>query len=125
MKYHSCVFPTPGAPQISVIFVSCTPPPRMLSSAEQKVMMKPCVCSSSRSSRAVHFLVLPDPPAVFAASPAHSCLTTCNASSASSLEIPISRRDKVTRSCFVFTSNLFRIQTENTACLAEPDTSAA
>jgi hypothetical protein len=39
--YHNCVFPTPGTPQISVVFIKGTPPPRILSSAEQKVIMKP------------------------------------------------------------------------------------
>lgn len=50
--YLNCVFPTPGAPQSSVIFPSGTPPPSMLSTFAEKVTMYPCCCSALNNSRA-------------------------------------------------------------------------
>lgn len=38
--HPSCVLPSPGPPQTSVICCRPTPPPRMLSSPAQKVMMR-------------------------------------------------------------------------------------
>ena len=55
--YPICVFPTPGAPQNSVIFPTGTPPPNMSSSCSQKVTMLPDDCSCCRRSKA---FLLPD-----------------------------------------------------------------
>ena len=55
--YPICVFPTPGAPQNSVIFPTGTPPPNMSSSCSQKVTMLPDDCSCCRRSQA---FLLPD-----------------------------------------------------------------
>lgn len=74
--YQSWVFPTPGASQTSVLFPAGRPPPRAVSSAEQKVKMVPSSCSVSRSSCAVS---LP----VAALSWPDSHLTGCRTSTAS------------------------------------------
>ena len=50
------VFPTPGAPQNSVILVNGTPPPSISSNFWENVTMDWCDSSSWRASSAVHFL---------------------------------------------------------------------
>ncbi len=85
LPYHSWVFPTPGAPQISVVFPTGTPPPRALSRAEQNVTMLPTACSWCRRSRAVRLSV-----AALCWWGWPSSLNICSTSTASSCEIPAS-----------------------------------
>lgn len=52
LHYLIWVFPTPGAPHISVILPRGTPPPSMASTLAQKVTIYPCNCSALSSSSA-------------------------------------------------------------------------
>ena len=52
ISHHICVLPIPGAPQISVIFVSGTPPPKMESSSCENVTTDCWQASSCNMARA-------------------------------------------------------------------------